>query len=385
MSEELMADTKRDYYEVLGVDKNADEATIKKAYRTLAKKYHPDMNPGDKEAEAKFKEVNEAYDVLSDPDKKAKYYQYGHAAFDPSAGGGAGFGGFGDFGGFDINDIFSSFFGGASGGSTRRNGPVRGDDITVRLTISFEESVFGCKKEVSYNKIQKCADCSGTGAAKGSSPKTCSACGGSGQVRVQQRTPFGIMQTQKTCDACHGTGKIIENKCPNCRGTGFVRVPKKLEVNIPAGIDDGQQLSLRYQGSDGMNGGNAGDLNIIISVRPHSVFERDGDDLYCEVPITYAEATLGAEIEIPTLEGSMKYTIPEGTQTGTVFTLRNKGVTRVNSKVRGNLYITVVVEVPKNLTSEQKNLLEKFAASCGESNYSKRTSFFKRIFNKKDN
>lgn len=385
MSEELMADTKRDYYEVLGVDKNADEATIKKAYRTLAKKYHPDMNPGDKEAEAKFKEVNEAYDVLSDPDKKAKYDQYGHTAFDPSAGGGAGFGGFGDFGGFDINDIFSSFFGGASGGSTRRNGPVRGDDITVRLTISFEESVFGCKKEVSYNKIQKCADCSGTGAAKGSSPKTCSACGGSGQVRVQQRTPFGIMQTQKTCDACHGTGKIIENKCPNCRGTGFVRVPKKLEVNIPAGIDDGQQLSLRYQGSDGMNGGNAGDLNIIISVRPHSVFERDGDDLYCEVPITYAEATLGAEIEIPTLEGSMKYTIPEGTQTGTVFTLRNKGVTRVNSKVRGNLYITVVVEVPKNLTSEQKNLLEKFAASCGESNYSKRTSFFKRIFNKKDN
>ena len=385
MSEELMADTKRDYYEVLGVDKNADEATIKKAYRTLAKKYHPDMNPGDKEAEAKFKEVNEAYDVLSDPDKKAKYDQYGHAAFDPSAGGDAGFGGFGDFGGFDINDIFSSFFGGASGGSTRRNGPVRGDDITVRLTISFEESVFGCKKEVSYNKIQKCADCSGTGAAKGSSPKTCSACGGSGQVRLQQRTPFGIMQTQKTCDACHGTGKIIENKCPNCRGTGFVRVPKKLEVNIPAGIDDGQQLSLRYQGSDGMNGGNAGDLYIIISVRPHSVFERDGDDLYCEVPITYAEATLGAEIEIPTLEGSMKYTIPEGTQTGTVFTLRNKGVTRVNSKVRGNLYITVVVEVPKNLTSEQKNLLEKFAASCGESNYSKRTSFFKRIFNKKDN
>ena len=343
------------------------------------------MNPGDKEAEAKFKEVNEAYDVLSDPDKKAKYDQYGYAAFDPSAGGGAGFGGFGDFGGFDINDIFSSFFGGASGGSTRRNGPVRGDDITVRLTISFEESVFGCKKEVSYNKIQKCTDCSGTGAAKGSSPKTCSACGGSGQVRVQQRTPFGIMQTQKTCDTCHGTGKIIENKCPNCRGTGFVRVPKKLEVNIPAGIDDGQQLSLRYQGSDGMNGGNAGDLYIIISVRPHSVFERDGDDLYCEVPITYAEATLGAELEIPTLEGSMKYTIPEGTQTGTVFTLRNKGVTRVNSKVRGNLYITVVVEVPKNLTSEQKNLLEKFAASCGESNYSKRTSFFKRIFNKKDN
>lgn len=380
-----MADTKRDYYEVLGVDKSADESTIKKAYRQLAKKYHPDMNPGDKEAEAKFKEVNEAYDVLSDPDKKAKYDQYGHAAFDPSMGGGSGFGGFGDFGGFDINDIFSSFFGGAAGGSTRRNGPIRGDDITVRLTISFEESVFGCKKEIQYSKVQKCAECSGSGAEKGSTPKTCPTCGGSGQVRVQQRTPFGIMQTQKSCEECRGTGKIIEHKCSACRGSGFTRVQKKLEVNIPAGIDDGQQLSLRYQGSDGMNGGNAGDLNIIISVRPHSVFERDGDDLYCEVPITYAEATLGAEIEIPTLEGSIKYNIPEGTQTGTVFTLRNKGVTRVNSKIRGNLYITVVVEVPKNLTSEQKNLLEKFAQSCGEGNYSKRTSFIKRLFNKKDN
>ncbi|MGN1409380.1 MAG: molecular chaperone DnaJ [Eubacteriales bacterium] len=379
-----MAETKRDYYEVLGVDKSADEATIKKAYRNLAKKYHPDMNPGDKEAEAKFKEVNEAYDVLSDPDKKAKYDQYGHAAFDPASGAG-GFGGFGDFGGFDINDIFSSFFGGSPTGS-RRNGPVRGDNITVRLTISFEESVFGCKKEIQYSKVQKCDDCGGTGAAKGTSPKTCGACGGTGQVRVQQRTPFGIMQTQKTCDSCKGTGKIIEKKCDSCRGTGFVRVPKKLEVNIPAGIDDGQQLALKYQGSDGINGGSAGDLNIVISVRPHSVFERDGDDLYCEVPITYAEATLGAEIEIPTLEGSMKYNIPEGTQTGTVFTIRNKGVVRVNNpKIRGNLYITVVVEVPKNLTFEQKNLLEKFAASCGESNYSKRTSFFKRLFNKKEN
>ena len=375
-----MADTKKDYYEVLGVDKSADEATIKKAYRALAKKYHPDMNPGDKEAEAKFKEVNEAYDVLSDPDKKAKYDQYGHAAFDPSSGMGGG-AGFGDFGGFDINDIFSSFFGGSSTGS-RRNGPMRGDDITVRLTIDFEEAVFGCKKEVQYSKVQKCADCSGSGAAKGTSPKTCPTCGGSGQVRVQQRTPFGIMQTQKTCDACRGTGKIIEQKCGTCRGTGFVRVPKKLEVNIPAGIDDGQQLSLRYQGSDGLNGGTAGDLNILISVRPHSIFERDGDDIYCEVPVTYAEATLGAEIDIPTIDGSVKYTIPEGTQTGTVFTLRNKGVTRVNSKARGNEYVTVVVEVPKNLNSEQKELLRKFAASCEDKNYSKRTGFFKRLFNK---
>lgn len=380
-----MADsTKRDYYEVLGVSKDADENTIKKAYRQLAKKYHPDMNPGDKDAEAKFKEVNEAYDVLSDPDKRAKYDQYGHAAFDPSSGmGGQGFGGFGDFG-FDINDIFSSFFGGSAtgGSSSRRNGPIRGDNITVRLTLTFEEAVFGCKKEVTYQKVQKCADCGGTGAAKGTSPKTCDACRGTGQIKVQQRTPFGVMQTMKTCDTCRGTGKIIENKCDKCRGSGFVRVPKTLEVNIPAGIDDGQQIALRGQGSDGLNGGSAGDLNILISVRPHSVFERDGDDIYCEVPITYTEATLGADINIPTLEGSEKYTIPEGTQTGTVFTLRNRGVTRVNSKIRGNLYITVTVEVPKNLSSEQKNLLRKFAESCGESNYNKRTKFFKKFFNK---
>ena len=379
-----MAETKRDYYEVLGVSKSADDAEIKKAYRNLAKKYHPDMNPGDKEAEVKFKEVNEAYDVLSDSAKRSKYDQYGHAAFDPASGmgGGAGFGGFGDFG-FDFGDIFSSFFGGG-GGSTRRNGPIRGDNIAVRLTLTFEEAVFGCKKEITYHKVQKCAECEGSGAAKGTSPKTCSTCGGSGQVRVQQRSPFGVIQTTKQCDACHGTGKIIEKKCEKCRGNGLVKVPKSLSVTIPAGIDDGQQIGLKYQGNDGMNGGAAGDLQIIISVRPHSVFERDGDDLYCEVPITYAEATLGAEIDIPTLEGTQKFTIPEGTQTGTVFTLKGKGVTRVNSKYRGNLYVTVTVEVPKNLNSEQKDLLRKFADSCKESNYSKRTNLFKKIFNKKD-
>ena len=377
-----MAETKKDYYEVLGLDKSADDSAIKKAYRSLAKKYHPDLNPGDKAAEASFKEVNEAYDVLSDPDKRRKYDQYGHAAFDPSAGmGGAGFGGFGDFGGFDINDIFSSFFGGGSS-STRRNGPIRGDDINVRLTLTFEEAVFGCKKEITYTKVQKCSECSGSGAEKGTSPKTCPNCNGSGQVRVQQRTPFGVMQSAKACDNCRGTGKIIEHKCGSCKGTGFVRASKKLDVNIPAGIDDGQQIGLRYQGSDGMNGGSSGDLNILIHVRPHSVFERDGDDIYCEVPITYTEATLGAEIDIPTLEGEQKFTIPEGTQTGTVFTLKNKGVTRVNSKIRGNLYITVVVEVPKNLNGEQKELLRKFAASCGESNYSKRANFFKKFWKK---
>ena len=374
-----MAD-KRDYYEILGVDKSSDENTIKKAYRQLAKKYHPDMNPGDAEAEVKFKEVNEAYDVLSDPDKKAKYDQYGHAAFDPASGAGAGFGGFGDFG-FDINDIFSSFFGGG-GGSSRRNGPVRGSNINVRLTLTFEEAVFGCKKEITYQKVQKCAECSGTGAAKGTSPKTCDHCRGTGFVTVQQRTMMGMMQTRRECDHCKGTGKIVETPCGECKGSGYTRVTKKLEVNIPAGIDDGQQIGLRGQGSDGANGGGPGDLNIIISVRPHAVFERDGYDLYLEEPITYAEATLGAEIEIPTLEGNQKLEIPEGTQTGTTFTLRGKGVQQVNSKNSGNLHVTVVVEVPKGLNREQKELLEKFAESCGEGNYSKRTKFFKKFFKK---
>lgn len=372
---------KRDYYEVLGVSKDSSADEIKKAYRKLAKQYHPDMNPGNSEAEIKFKEVNEAYDVLSDSDKKAKYDAYGHAAFDPAAGGGgAGFGGFGGgFGDFDFGDIFSSFFGGG-GTSSRRNGPVRGDDINVRVTLSFEEAVFGVKKEISYNRIQKCSDCGGSGAEKGTTAKTCSACGGSGQVRVQQRTPLGYMQTTKQCDACRGTGKIIEKPCSNCRGTGYVKVTKKLDVNIPAGIDDGRVVALRGQGSDGRNGGPAGDLNIIVSVRPHAIFERDGYDIYCEVPITYTEATLGAEIEIPTLEGKQKFTIPEGTQTGTTFTLKQKGVQYVNSKNRGNLHFTVNVEVPKNLSEDQKELLRKFAESCGESNHSKRAKFFKKFF-----
>lgn len=372
---------KRDYYEVLGVSKESSADEIKKAYRKLAKKYHPDMNPGDAEAELKFKEVNEAYDVLSDSDKKAKYDAYGHAAFDPAAGGaGGGFGGFGGFGDVDLGDIFSSFFGGSSGSSSRRNGPMRGDDINVRVTLTFEEAVFGVKKEINFNRVQKCPDCSGSGAEKGTSAKTCSSCGGTGQVRVQQRTPLGFMQSTRQCDACHGRGKIIEKPCSGCRGTGYVKVSKKLEVSIPAGIDDGRVVTVRGQGSDGRNGGPAGDLNIIVSVRPHAVFERDGFDIYCEVPITYTEATLGAEIEIPTLEGKQKYTIPEGTQTGTTFTLRQKGVQYVNSKSRGDLHVTVTVEVPKNLSTEQKELLRKFAESCGESNYTRRTKFFKKFF-----
>ncbi len=373
-----MAD-KRDYYEVLGVDKSADANAIKKAYRSLAKKYHPDMNPGDKEAEAKFKEVNEAYAVLSDEEKKAKYDQFGHAAFDPAAGGGYGadFGGFGDFG-----DIFSSFFGGGFGGSSggrRANAPTRGDDIGIRLTISFEEAAFGVKKEVSYNRVQKCSECGGSGAAKGSSAETCHTCNGTGQKRVTQR--LGGMQFQSTapCDACRGTGKVIKNPCSACRGSGSVRATKSLTVTIPAGIDNGQKIALRGQGCDGRNGGPAGDLIITIQVKPHSVFERDEFNIYCEIPITVAEATLGAEIKIPTLEEAVPYTIPEGTQPGTTFTLRGKGIPYVNNNNRrGDLIFRVNVEIPRGLNEKQKEAMRTFADSCGESNYAKKSGFFKK-------
>ena len=374
-----MAD-KRDYYEVLGVDKSADANAIKKAYRTLAKKYHPDMNPGDKEAEAKFKEVNEAYAVLSDEEKKAKYDQFGHAAFDPAAGGGYGadFGGFGDFG-----DIFSSFFGGGFGGSAsggrRANAPTRGDDIGIRVSISFEEAAFGVKKEVSYNRVQKCSECGGSGAAKGTSAETCHTCNGTGQKRVTQR--LGGMQFQSTapCDACRGTGKVIKTPCSACRGSGSVRATKSLTVTIPAGIDNGQKIALRGQGCDGRNGGPAGDLIITIQVKPHSVFEREEFDIYCEIPITVAEATLGAEIKIPTLEDPVPYTIPEGTQPGTTFTLRGKGIPYVNNNNRrGDLIFRVNVEIPRGLNEKQKEAMRTFADSCGESNYAKKSGFFKK-------
>ena len=383
-----MADEKRDYYEVLGVDKSADDAAIKKAYRAQAKKYHPDLNPGDAEAEKKFKEVNEAYAVLSDSEKKAQYDQYGHAAFDPNMGGG-GFGGFGGFdfgggGGFDIfGDIFGNMFGGGGSSSARRNGPVRGSDCEISLTISFEEAAFGVKKTVSYNRIEKCAECSGSGAKKGTKAETCPTCHGTGQIRVTQRTPLGMMQTTRACDNCRGTGKIIKEPCGECRGKGYVRVKKTLEVSIPAGIDDGQMISLRSQGDEGRNGGPAGDLIIVISVRPHRFFDRKGTDLYCDIPITFPEATLGAEIEIPTLEESVKYTIPECTQTGARFRLRGKGIANVNNpKIRGDIIFTVTVEVPKNLNEKQKDALRAFAEECGENNYAKKKSFFDKLFKK---
>lgn len=373
-----MAD-KRDYYETLGINKGASADEIKKAYRSLAKKYHPDMNPGNAEAEQKFKEINEAYGVLSDPDKKSKYDQYGHAAFDQTSGfGGGGFGGFGGFD-FDMGDIFSSFFGGGSSSSRRANAPQQGDDIGVRIILSFEEAFFGCKKEVSYARIQKCSDCGGSGAEKGTSAEKCTKCGGSGTVRVQQRTAFGVMQSTTACPDCKGTGKIIKTPCQNCKGKGMVKINKKLEVTIPAGIDDGQRIALRDQGNDGRNGGAAGDLIIQVSVRPHAVFERDGKDLYCEIPITFAEAALGATIKVPTMEGEVDYTIPEGTQTGTMFTVKQKGVPDVNGRARGHLYFKAIVETPKNLSDEQKKLLRSFAESCQEKNFSKRSSFFSRF------
>ena len=377
-----MAD-KRDYYEVLGVDKGADEATLKKAYRQLAKKYHPDMNPDDKEAEVKFKEVNEAYDVLSDADKRAKYDQYGHAAFDPAAGGaGGGFGGFGDFG-----DIFSSFFGGGFGGfggsGATRNGPIRGDDIGARVSVSFEEAAFGVKKDISYNRVCRCPDCAGSGAAKGSSAETCGKCHGSGQMRVMQRLGGMQFQSTTTCDGCRGKGKIIKNPCNNCRGTGFIRITKKLEVSIPAGIDDGERIALRGQGNDGRNGGGAGDLILQVNVKPHAIFERDGYHIFCEVPLPVTDAILGAEIEIPTLEGNMKYNIPEGTQPGTTFTVKGQGIPYINNKTRrGDLLFRVSVEIPRSLTDKQKEQVRAFANDCSESNYGKKSGFFKRIFEK---
>ena len=372
-----MAD-KRDYYETLGIDKSASQDEIKKAYRKMAKQYHPDMNPGNAEAEQKFKEVNEAYSILSDEEKKAKYDQFGHAAFDPSAGG-YGASGFGGFDGFDMNDIFSSIFGGGSSRASRANAPIDGDDITIRVSISFEEAVFGCKEEINFPKIQKCDDCGGSGAEKGSSIDKCSKCNGRGTVTVQQRTIFGMTQTTRQCPECNGTGKIIRKPCGNCKGKGLVKINKKLNVSIPAGIDDGQRVVLRGQGHEGKNGGYPGDLIILVTVRPHTLFERDGYDLYCEVPITFADAALGAEIKIPTLEGEVDLTIPEGTQTGAVFTVKQKGVQMLNSKGKGNLYVKVVVETPKGLNSEQKKLMRAFAESCQDKNFAKKSGFFKKF------
>lgn len=375
-----MAD-KRDFYEVLGVQKGASEEEIKKAYRQAAKKYHPDLNPGDKTAEARFKEVNEAYEVLSDPEKKARYDQFGHAGVDPNFGaggyGGAGFDGMD----FDLGDIFSSFFGGGVGGSRRSNpnAPRRGGDVSASVIISFDEAAKGCKKQVNVQLTGACPDCGGSGAKKGTSPKTCPACNGTGQERRQQRTPFGVIQTQSVCSRCHGRGKIVDTPCPTCNGNGQVRKSSVIGVNIPAGIDDGQVITIRGKGNAGQNGGPAGDLQIQVSVRPHPLFERDGYDIWCDLPVTFAQAALGAEVQVPTLNGSIPYTIKEGTQPGDTIRLKGKGIPYLNGRGTGDEILRVVVEVPRNLTGEQKKLLRSFEEATGEKNYQKRRTFFDKL------
>ncbi len=379
-----MAEDKRDYYEVLGVDKSISEDELKKAYRKAAKKYHPDLHPGDAEAEKNFKEVNEAYEVLSDKEKRARYDQFGHAGVDPNfgAGGGAGGawgGGFGDFG--DLGDIFGSFFGGGFGGGRRQspNAPRRGNDTAATVNLSFEEAAKGCKKTIKVTKIDNCKECGGSGAEKGSTPKTCPVCHGTGQVTSAQRTPFGVMQTQRVCDNCKGSGKVIDKPCRTCAGKGRIRHTVEQNVDIPAGIDDGQVISLRGGGDAGANGGPAGDLRINVNVRPHPIFERDGFDVYCEIPITFTQAALGAEITVPTLDGKVKLDIHEGTQPGDKFKLRGKGIQRLNYSGKGDQYVKIVVEVPKELSKAQKEKLKEFDSACDDKNYKKRKTFVDKV------
>lgn len=371
---------KRDYYEVLGVQKSASEDELKKAYRKLAKENHPDLHPGDKECEARFKEINEAYEVLSDPDKRAKYDKFGHAAFDPSQGfGGGGFGGFegfGDFGGFGY--IFSDIFGFGGGGGRNPNAPRKGDNLRASLNIKFEEAAFGTKKDVTVARIEQCPDCKGTGCADGTTAEVCPDCKGSGQVKSTQRTPFGMMQSNVQCPKCKGRGKIIHSPCHTCRGIGSIRRQHKVNINVPAGIDDGQTISLRGQGNSGINGGPAGDLLVTILVQPHARFEREGTSILLDQEISFAKAALGAEIEVPTLDGKVKLTIPEGTQTGTMFRLKGKGVPYLRSTGRGDQFVTVRVVVPKGLNAKQKEALKAFSETLGESVDVKSSVFGKR-------
>lgn len=376
---------KRDYYEVLGVSKDASTDELKKAYRKLAKQYHPDLNPGDKTAEAKFKEVGEAYEVLSDPTKRQRYDQFGHVGVDPSYTG-AGGGGYGGGFGFDVGDIFESFFGSAgfdgfAGGRRTRNpnGPIRGNDINVTIGLSFMEAAKGCKQTINIQRLEKCGTCNGVGAKSGTTPETCSECNGTGQVRVSQRTPIGVIQTPRTCTKCGGKGKIIKEPCSDCRGQGRVRQSRTLEVSVPAGIDDGQAFVLRGQGDHGLNGGPAGDVHVMVTLRPDTLFERDGFDVWCDIPITFSQAVLGDEIVVPTIDGKVKYSVPEGTQSGTVFRLRNKGIPYVNGRGRGDQYVKVNIEVPCNLTGKQKEALKKFEELSTEKNYEKRKSFFEKL------
>ena len=377
-----MAEQKRDYYEVLGVSRGASEDEIKKAYKKMARKYHPDLNPGDKSAEEKFKEVNEAYEVLSDADKKARYDQYGHAGVDPNFGAGGFGGGFdGNFDFGDLGDIFGSFFGGGFGGGRRTNpnAPQRGESIRMSIAISIEEAAFGCEKAVTVERYETCDTCHGNGCAPGTSPEVCPDCHGTGTVQVRRQTPMGVFATSSPCPKCGGKGRIIHQPCKDCRGSGMVRKKKTIQASIPAGIDNGQTISIRGQGNAGKNGGPAGDLLITITVRPHELFRREGTSVLCEAPITFTQAVLGAELEIPTIDGKVKYTLPEGTQSGTTFRLKGKGIPSINGRGRGDQYVTVYIETPKNLNKEQKEALKKFAETMGESNYEEQKKFFKKF------
>ena len=362
-----MAEQKRDYYEVLGVEKNADEAAIKKAYRVLAKKYHPDMNPGDKEAEKKFKEASEAYAVLSDPEKKRQYDQFGHAAFEGGAGG---FGGF-DFNGADFGDIFGDifgdFFGGGRRGSRGNSGPMKGANIRTSVRITFEEAVSGVEKELDLTLKDECASCHGSGAKPGTSPETCPKCGGKGQVVFTQQSFFGTVRNVQTCPDCNGTGKVIKDKCPDCHGTGYIANKKKIQVSIPAGIDSGQSVRIREKGEPGSNGGPRGDLLVEVIVGRHPVFQRQDYNIYSTVPVSFAVAALGGEILIDTVDGKVIYEVKAGTQTDTKVRLKGKGVpTLRNKEVRGDHYVTLVVKVPDKLSHEAKELLKKFDAETGD-------------------
>ena len=379
---------KRDYYEVLGVGKDADAKEIKKAYRKLAMKYHPDKNPGDKDAEEKFKEINEAYEVLSDEEKRSTYDRFGHDGLNGQGGfgGGQGFGGFGGsgFGGFEdiFGDIFGSSFGGGFGGSSsRRRGPKRGADIRQSVTISFEDAAFGKKIKVKINRSEECDQCHGSGAKPGTSKKTCPTCHGSGQVQSVQRTPFGNIASTRTCSTCNGEGEVIDSPCSKCHGKGSIRKTKTIEVDIPAGIDNGQMIKLGGQGELGTRGGPRGDLYIEVNVQSHPLFTRDGYDVYLEMPITFAQATLGDKIQVPTLDGKVEYEVPEGTQTGTVFRLKGKGIPKLKSNVRGDQYVKVTVEIPKKLNEKQKELVREFAKECGQEVHQRQKTLSDKIDN----
>lgn len=384
-----MAEAKRDYYEVLGVDKNVSDEDLKKAYRRLAKKYHPDANPDNKEeAEKKFKEVNEAYEVLSDKQKRNMYDHFGHSGpngYSSDFSGFSGFSGFDGFNGFggdegfgvDLGDIFSSFFGGGASSAQKRNAPQRGRDIRVRVDISFQDAAFGTSKEISINREEQCDTCKGSGCKPGTSTETCRVCNGTGQERTIRNSFLGQIQSTRVCTACGGTGRIINNPCQECKGRGTVRKQRKIQFNIPEGIDNGQVISLRGQGEPGLRGGGTGDLYITVFVKPDATFTRKGDNLFCNIHISFTQATLGALIKVPTLQGEIDYNLPEGTQSGTTFTIKGKGIKNINGRDVGDLNFTVIVDIPKRLSNEQRELVKKLAEVSGENlDSAKRRRFF---------